>query len=345
MAQTNPQLMDWASLQTQHDWSGILVGNGASRVLWDEFKYQSLYQVASSGNVEYRLTPADQQIFREMDTTNFELVLAGLVVSQIVCDALDIDSGKIKARYESIRRALLEAVAVVHIPWTADDSERYTTVREALRLYEFVYSTNYDLIVYWAVMAKGGSGFKDYFWGDSFNITNTDVWDDDVTKVLYMHGGIHLVRFPSGGTCKRRAGSVSNLLTSLAFLNADGGVPLFITEGASKDKLSSIYRSDYLAFAYQQFLKHEGPLVVFGHSLGESDQHLVDAMGKWGSRKIAISVYPGDGDEIADFMTNLRQRLPRAELLFFDSRTHPLGADDLRIERKTESTAGDGCLF
>lgn len=340
----DPTLLDWVELDRPHGWSGLLLGNGASRVIWDDFKYQSLYDTAVSGGIQHRLTEADQEIFREMDTTNFEQVLAGLATSRIVCRALEIDSELIDERYRSIQRALFEAVSSVHVPWAADTAETYAKVREAILPYEYVYSTNYDLIVYWAMMAEAGRGFKDYFWGDTFDLSNTEVWGK-VTKVLYLHGGIHLVRLPSGRTYKRVAGQFTNLLESLAHPSIDGGTPLFITEGTSKDKLNSIYRSDYLSFAYQQFAKHDGPLVVFGQGLTEADQHLVDAMSRWGNRQIAVSVYPRDDHDIVEQKARLRRRLPKADLLFFDSTTHPLGAHSLRVEQGPEPTAGDDYPF
>jgi hypothetical protein len=325
------KLFDWRDLDERHGWSGLLLGNGASRGVWDDFKYQSLYEMARSERVEHRLTGADEEIFEEMGTTNFEQVLAGLAVSRVVCRALGIDASRIEERYHSIQRALFEAVSAVHVPWAPDNTEVYIRVRGALLPYEYVYSTNYDLILYWSVMSDAGTGFKDYFWGDVFDITEVEIWGK-VTKLLYLHGGIHLARLPSGRTYKRKGGAAGNLLDSLEFSEPDGGVPLFITEGNSTDKLSSIYRSDYLAFAYQQFSRHDGPLVVFGQSLGNSDQHLIDAMRRWGNRRIAVSVYQTDANEIIEYKAKLRRRLPDAELLYFDSTTHPLGSAELRIE-------------
>ncbi len=337
-------LPDWSELEAAHGWSGILVGNGASRAVWDDFKYQSLYQTATSGGVEHPLTEADRHIFQEMATINFEQVLAGLATARIVCDALGIDSALIRERYTSIQRALFEAVSSVHVPWSTETAGTYAIIRRALLPYEYVYSTNYDLISYWAVMAEGGAGFKDYFWEEVFDITDTEIWGK-VTKILYLHGGIHLARLPSGSTIKRRAREFQNLLQSLGIEGVDGAIPLFITEGQPKDKLSSIYRSDYLSFAFQRFTKHEGPLVVFGQSLGDADQHLVSAMKSWGSRRIAVSIFPTDDHEIVEFKAKLKRRLPDADLLFFDSTTHPLGSPDLRIERHIEPTADQDYPF
>ena len=249
----------------------------------------------------------------------------------MVCDALRLDATLIEERYESIQRALFEAVSMVHPHWRDEDATIYRKVRAALRNYDYVYSVNYDLIVYWAIMTEEGSGFKDYFFSREFDLADTEIWPGQVTKVLYLHGGVHLAKAPSGATNKRRAPEGMNLIESLETMSDDGLVPLFVTEGDYRNKLSSIHRSDYLSFAYQQFAQHSGALVIFGNSLGGQDQHLVDAIRRWDDRRIGVSVYPSAPEEIIAYKADLHKRLPRAELLFFDSTSHPLGSTTLKL--------------
>src|SRR5262249_62242669 len=104
--------------------------------------------------------------------------------------------------------------------------------------------------------------------------------DSPATKVIFLHGALHLYKNRAGRTFKKLAGDDGNLL-DLFDVRGDA-IPLFISEGRSRDKLSAITRNDYLSFAYERFSKHRGSLVVFGHSLTpEFDQHLLDAMRKW----------------------------------------------------------------
>jgi hypothetical protein len=328
------ELMSWHDLEERHAWSGILIGNGASRTVWEKFRYESLYQTAKTSNIEHQLSLEDRQIFEQLGTENFEQILGALAISEFVCDALHMDPTIIAERYGSIKAALFEAVHFVHVPWQSEDEDIYTYIRNALLPYEFVYSTNYDLIIYWAIMSQGGDGFKDYFFDvdGRFDLADTEIWGK-FTKVLYLHGGIHLARLPLGGTLKCRAGAFTNLLDSMEIPRHDEAIPLFITEGTSRDKLGSIYRSDYLSFAYQQFAQHSGPLVVFGSSLDVNhDDHLVKAMSRWFGHPIAISVYPNTPErDIIVFKADLQRRLPDARLYFFDSTTAPLGSSDLRV--------------
>ena len=82
-------------------------------------------------------------------------------------------------------------------------------------MHGFVYSTNYDLLLYWASMHNGGKGFLDYFWGvdSAFAISDTDIWlsRERWTRILFIHGGIHLRRLQGGGTRKALAAEGSLL--------------------------------------------------------------------------------------------------------------------------------------
>jgi hypothetical protein len=203
-------------------------------------------------------------------------------------------------------------------------------IKEALLLYDWVYSTNYDLLVYWAVMVDSPDGFKDFFWSERFDLTDTEIWDK-VTKVLYLHGALHLYRMTTGETLKRRA-EERNLLEAFAAGDWRDALPLFIAEGSSEDKLRAIYGSDYLSFAFSRFSEHRGDLVVFGHRLSDTDKHLIDVMQTWSPKTIAISMRPGDEDEIIERKARLKRRLRGHGLVFFDSTTHPLGLPELEVE-------------
>jgi hypothetical protein len=183
-------------------------------------------------------------------------------------------------------------------------------------------------------MSDGAEGFVDYFWGDNltFDATNTAVWRK-ATRVLYLHGALHIYRLPSGETVKRTTGETgeANLLNAVGTPYMETDMPLFVTEGAAKSKLEAIRRSEYLNFAYKQFSEHHGPLVVFGHSLGETDAHLLKVMGAWEDPVIAVSMRPDRPQRIIAKKAALYDLLPKATIIAFQAETHPLGDHGLLI--------------
>jgi hypothetical protein len=240
-----------------------------------------------------------------------------------------MDPDEIDERYRAIRNALVAAVHYVHIPWTRIDERRLLTMREDLLTYDYVFSTNYDLLLYWAIMAASPRGFTDYFFDVHFDPDNTEVWTR-ATKVLYLHGALHLYHDTEAGTtCKERADEFSNLLDR--FGKRGNAVPLCITEGTSSQKLAAIGRSDYLWFALQQFTALSKPLVVLGQGLGDSDAHLAAALAKQAARRIAVGIYPSSNSRIVQEKAHFRQLLPQADLFYFDSRSHPLGDPGLSV--------------
>jgi Domain of unknown function (DUF4917) len=326
-------LPTWEDVRGETEWTGLLVGNGGSIAIWPQFRYSSLYEVATS-DVPHPLTAEDVRLFEAFETENFEQILASLKIAGIVTDALGEDTSALAERYESVQTSLFEAVHAVHVPW--DHVARKTIPRlfSILQEYTFVYSTNYDLLLYWASMHEGGPPFLDYCWNDDgwFSSGNTEIFRDrdDWTRVLFLHGGIHLRRSREGGTRKviARDGAI---LEQFETGYGGGESPLLISEGESSDKMASIRTSDYLTFAHGMFSVHEDGLVIFGHSLGDQDNHLVAPMKSWRGRKVAISMRPSDDREaLVQEQDRLKSRLsPMKEVVFFDASTHPLGGEDL----------------
>ena len=237
---------------------------------------------------------------------------------------------EITALYEGAKNALGSAVNFAHIPPALAD---VAEINARLRSYKNVFTTNYDLIPYWAIMDSDTWRFKDYFWGEDgcFDSSDTAV-PADRTKLHYLHGAIHLVELPNGRTKKLTANGL-NRLSELFDLDHPEQFPLFISEGSSKWKLSRIKRNDYLRFCYEKLASSKNGLVVIGHSLHRDyDQHIIDAILQSESSKVAIGVWPHqDGEEIIALKSRLTIDLKGKELYFFNSESHPLASADLNV--------------
>ena len=334
--------------------NGILLGNGASLAIWPHYAYSSLYEVACLG--ERPLTWQDRQLFEQMETTNFEAILSALNTSRIVCSILEQDTTEIERRYTSIREALIFALSAIHLPHDLLNVETAQVVHAEIRRHSNIFTTNYDLTHYWCMMSDGEAGFKDYLWHLDFDPSDTVVWNpQQVSVVHYLHGSLHLYLGGDGVTRKRAGGPDRGSILRQIY-DDESTIPLFISEGTAKDKMNAIRRNGYLSFAYEQFMRHTAPLVIFGHALStEFDKHIIDAINAGekrnfytdisranrqagGSaaphqqRKVAISIFPRDDEhEIAYEKARLRSLFKYVDLHFFDSTTHPLGDRSLLV--------------
>lgn len=113
-------------------------------------------------------------------------------------------------------------------------------------------------------------------------------------------------------------------------------MPLFVSEGASKAKLRTIGRSPYLSFCLDSLRDDQENTVVFGHSLGDQDKHIIAALNKGASREVAVSLYPRTKDQLnIQEKARITHLLGENKLRFFDSTTHPLGDPTLTIQKSS----------
>lgn len=353
------RLLSWTEVEPRLRWdkAGILLGNGASMAISPIFGYSSLYADACDPEHADNLRDHERRVFETFETSNFEEVLYNLAVAGKTSRCFGFDAEEIeslKDSYKLIRRSLISAVRRVHPePGDLPDSVKERTACH-LALYNNIYTTNYDLVIFWSIAGKQfdvprGDGkterreFKDFFWGKEsvFDPSDTDAWGDTI-GVHFLHGGLHLYYHRlTGATHKHRSLS----LPPLAYFKRDKNLlPLFVSEGESVSKMRSIRRNQYLSFAHSRFVRHRGDLVVFGHSLTKQfEDHIVEAIRRWPEldrrshqsrtprtlkkRILAISIRPNQGVE---WVRQERLRLlalvdpQEMDVFFFDANTHPL---------------------
>ncbi|WP_339529123.1 DUF4917 family protein [Pseudomonas mucidolens] len=324
-------LEDWNALRGSIAFAAILIGNGASRAVWEDFAYDSLFENARTVE-EKPLGASELSVFDAMQTRSFEQVLGALKTTSRVNKALAVSSAAPRNRYYAIKEALINTIHAVHIPWRLVQPTTLTTLNQELARYPTVFTSNYDLLNYWSILHA--PGIDDLFRGADahFDLRNTAT---DTPRILYLHGGLHLVR-NLDGSARKLASTDSTLLSSFAInntLKTLDDVPLFVNEGPSGEKLKSIRSSDYLSFCYEQLLEQEGALCIFGHHLGEQDSHLVEAIRQSKIKSLAISV----SGRSEGFIQQQKRRYAGLfegmdiDLRFFAARTHALGNPALSI--------------
>ncbi|MFI4977622.1 MAG: DUF4917 family protein [Solirubrobacterales bacterium] len=257
-------LRAWAEIEEDVKGAALLLGNGLSVNVWPHFGYESLFEHARLGG----LTSDDLALFDE--TPNFETVLADLNTAIRVNEAVDIDAAPIYERYRSIQRALGHAIREVHVARSGVPDETLEAIRDELLGYEWIFTTSYDLIIYWA-MGCGGvwkpfvDGFK---YGDrlEFDPAREVVYDDQL-PVYFLHGALHLVVGGSGVTWKLRHGDIQTILDQFGEpIGEDPHArPLLVTEGSARDKLRAVEGNRYLSQAFPRcsaMSASEAPCIV-----------------------------------------------------------------------------------
>ena len=313
----------------------LILGNGASIALHADFKYKSLWRNAiGDGLISAELEPLAKRL---KTGVNFELLLRQLWIAEIVDDHFKIDASEIKDAYTKLRNGLIETVRKIHCSHDTviDDLRK---ARPFLKNFKTIFSLNYDLLVYWAIMASDDSKddhmFKDcfkyqYFRKDWKEVISECSDNRSCALVFYPHGALQFVQ-DENGTDKKidRVGSYKDLLDKvLSCWKEDSSIlPLFVAEGDSSEKMRSIRHSDYLSTVYYKVLPESGPnLVIYGWSMDEKvDGHLLEQISKGKYTKLAISVYQSTEQGINDYITETDCKLEKfgiTDITYFDAKS------------------------
>lgn len=324
-----PKIFQWAEIKGGFCGSSLILGNGASIAVHSGFGYASLKGEAEAHGY---ITPEVASIFKSFKTDDFELILRRLWEAMLVNKALGLEPGKVETAYQEVRQALIATVRKVHI--TNDEAKKhFEPMYQFMKDFGMVFSLNYDLLVYWAMMASRkplGNWFKDCF-------QEGGLFHEDWQKLIepYDAEGCSLVFYPHGSliTYRRSADYMErklnlknceekNLLdVILAYWEQGNGVPLFVSEGSAEQKKKSITSSSYLSTVFHEALPKCGEsLVIYGWAISKQDKHLLMQLCHSGLRRVAASVY-GGSQEIAESMAKTLKGAGVHEVLFFDAQS------------------------
>jgi hypothetical protein len=318
------KLIDWTDLEDEFLEASLLLGNGLSMHVAEGFGYDALFEQAEG------LDAQDQALFDQLGTTNFESALEALSTSMIVAEAFGLDDEALEQSYERIQAALGKAVRAVHVEWAQLSDETLAAIQEELLNHHSVFTTSYDLILYWAMAHE--DGFKllgDGFWGNPLchRARQGSLRTFGKTPVHYLHGALHLVARSDGKTGKHRR-SLRAVLEKFGRPMPDDpkARPLLVTEGSARHKLRVIESNEYLTFCREALVQCDDSMVVFGFSFGDNDSHIAEALNQHPTRRVAISML-GDGSsvEIKLAQKGMLAKLQSDDVYFYDASTHPLG--------------------
>jgi hypothetical protein len=280
--------------------SHLLLGNGFSIACDPIFSYRLLYEAAVNSGLSTRA----QQVFDRLGTSNFEGVMRLLDDANWMATTYGVPAPQVAEMLtdaEVVKNTLVEAVATSHLAHSGEvPDQKKVSVRRFLKPYWNVFTTNYDLLLYWVVMSEDPPRFQDCFRADSddpdspYLVFSAKLGDSP--GILYLHGALHL--YMQHGELRKHSWirSGSRLTDSIRDGLKRQAYPLFIAEGSSDKKLQQIQGSGYLWYCLDKLARIKGPLVVFGHSLGDTDGHVASTIARNGDLpRMYVGLF-GDGD-------------------------------------------------
>ncbi len=263
--------------------SYLLLGNGFSIGCDPVFRYNSLYDAAVRAGLSRRA----QALFTRVGTNNFEGIMKLLEDAHWVAETYGLVGASPSAMLddlEVIKQTLVTAVANSHLGHPGDiDEAKKASAAGFLLPYHIVFTTNYDLLLYWVAMHAGDPPpFEDCFRADEDDPSAPYLVFSqrlgDKRGILYLHGALHL--YVQYGELRKHSWSrTGRRLTDLIRDGLGRGqYPLFVAEGSPEMKLQQIQGRGYLWYCLDKLRNIESPLVIFGHSLGATDGHILDAI-------------------------------------------------------------------
>jgi hypothetical protein len=317
----------------------LMVGNGFS-IAYDPkiFSYNALYDFVESLKDD-TLT----KLFGVVNTKNFELIMRQLETFSNFLDAFGADAAlknTVEEARSKLKSALIDAVKALHpehvfkVPEAASKSCA-TFLRRFLDSGGKLFTSNYDLLLYWVLMRNQIPNAIDGFGLDLLNPDegippDEQEWSElrwgkyrDTQTVYYLHGALPL--FDSGVDIEKEVYDAQNyLLQKISGRMNQGHYPIFVTAGDGREKLTQIMHNRYLTHCYEALTGIEGSLVTFGFNFGDYDHHIIDAINSASRQKIAkrlrsiyIGVFSADDQKRIESI----QGKFRCKLHIFDAKT------------------------
>lgn len=304
----------------------VLLGNGFSRSIKNDiFAYDALFDRA-----EFAALPLAKGAFSALATTDFEVVIRALQSSAAIIRAYRPSDGQLAKAMEDfaagLRELLVSTIAASHPEYPAQIPDAaYAGCREFLANFEKIYSVNYDLLLYWALMHDDvepkiscDDGFRNPDEPDTDYVT-WEVENSNKQNVFYVHGALHI--FDSGNELKKYTWNRTGvrLIDQIRSAVENDFYPVFVAEGESAQKKARIRHSEILFRAYRSFGQIGGCLFTYGLSFAPNDEHILRLMEKGKFQKLFVSLY-GDPSSV----DNLKSIRRVEEMPSRRSQRHPL---------------------
>ena len=273
----------------------LLLGNGFSMSFDSKiFSYNAMHDfVSQEGDADLKA------LFDSAMTKDFEVVMRQLVAFIGYAEVLQLGDevvDRIRDLYSKLKSSLIRAISAMHpehvfkVP-EAKSISCANFLRIFLDQHGQVFSTNYDLLMYWVLMRQeiktAGDGFgRDLVEEGEAKLGQEPEYSElrwgrhrETQQVHYLHGGLHL--FDDGvEIVKEQYDEGSYIMENISRRLEEAQFPVFVTAGSGREKLEHIAHNRYLSHCFDRFCQVEGSLVTFGFAFGDQDSHIFEAINK-----------------------------------------------------------------
>lgn len=320
-------IISWEKIQPRYTSPDLLLGNGFSLQFSNNFSYNSLFEIFLE-----KCNQTHKNLFRQFETSNFELIQKYLKYALKVNTILGLSTTEIITAIEQLKNGLIQTIEQVHPRNDEIDFNQLENIALQLQSFGNIYTTNYDLYLYHIIMKskdisriKKGKyiAYQDYFWGNQapngFKQFMT-YQNYNYKDVFYLHGSLFLFR-KNSLDIKLITNNFSELISEISNEIRDDNFPTFISEGSGKDKLVNIRNNTYLTFCLDKLRSSNNPIIIFGNTLGDFDNHILKAI-KQRPKDIIYCIYCGDdrpinniNKEKLDFLTKFNDYTNQIEFV------------------------------
>ena len=227
----------------------LLLGNGFS-IAYDPgiFSYNALHDFIQNSH-----DPDLETILRAIETRNFEVIMQQLDTCAALVDAFGGDPQlrkRIDVASAKLKNSLLQAVRALHPEHVFKVPEERskacaTFLRTFLNTGGRLYSTNYDLLLYWVLMRNSVERHVDGFGREIENpddppddhILSELIWGKhrDDQNVFYLHGALPF--FDNGvSVIKEEYNQYNYLLEKISARMESAEYPIFVTAGDGRQR-------------------------------------------------------------------------------------------------------------
>ena len=317
----------------------LLIGNGFSIAYnKDMFSYNALSKfVQDTDNEDLK------KLFNIINTDNFEQIMRELNLFEKIVKEFDeksILSSKLDTISKDLKNSLIKAVDELHpeVVFSIPEDECNSCAHFLAPFLESngqIFSTNYDLLLYWVLMRKNMENCIDGFGRDLENEDEVQTggapcyselhWGKhkEEQNIHYLHGALPI--FDYGYEIIKEEYDGSYLLDKIKARMEKNNYPIFVAAGTGDEKLNHIMHNHYLSYCYDRLCSISGSLVTFGFNFGPYDEHIIKAINKAAGQnfeKKLWSIYIGVySDSDKKHIEEIAEKFKIQKIHLFDAKT------------------------